>query len=202
MLQNSLKEKYLTEYPQIKNKIGVLPDGADPTDFDLYKKLDVKRYNKLNVGYTGHLYKGKGMELIAEIVKQCPFAHFHIVGGKEKDIIYWKQKLSKFKNIAFHGYQEHSKIPNYLECFDVVILPNQREVRSNADKNIGQWTSPLKLFEYMAAGKPIIASDLPVLKEILTHKRNSILCPPDDVNCWKKNLLELRDNKELRTYNF
>src|SRR5690606_34528442 len=126
---------------------------------------------------------GKGMEIIAKLVPRCTFAHFHIVGGRDEDLEKWNH-LTRYENITFYGYVNHSDIKNYISEFDIVLLPNQRNVSSNAGRDIGQWTSPLKLFEYMAMGKPIICSDLEVLKEVAKHNINAYLCDPDDINCW------------------
>ncbi|MFC1794490.1 glycosyltransferase [Planctomycetota bacterium] len=63
--------------------------------------------------------------------------------------------------------------------------------------DIGKWTSPLKLFEYMAAKRPILASDIEVLKEVLVHEKNSILCDPDDNVAWQAGLRRLLNDREL-----
>jgi glycosyltransferase involved in cell wall biosynthesis len=58
--------------------------------------------------------------------------------------------------------------------------------------------SPLKVFEYMAAGKAIICSDLPVIREVLDNGRNAKLCPPEDVDEWERALVFLYSNSEIR----
>jgi glycosyltransferase involved in cell wall biosynthesis len=64
-----------------------------------------------------------------------------------------------------------------------VLLPNQPKVVLLGRQDIGRWTSPLKVFEYMAAGKIIVASNLPVLTEVLSED-NAVLCEPSDVSQW------------------
>ena len=66
-------------------------------------------------------------------------------------------------------------VPAWLKRFDVLALPNIASERISA-----RHTSPLKLFEYMAAGRPIVASDLPSLREVLRDDENALLVPPDD----------------------
>jgi glycosyltransferase involved in cell wall biosynthesis len=63
--------------------------------------------------------------------------------------------------------------------------------------DIGKWTSPLKLFEYMAAKKPILASNIDVLREVLVHEKNSILCDPDDHDAWRTGLRRLLNDRKL-----
>jgi glycosyltransferase involved in cell wall biosynthesis len=190
----ALKKYYELRYPELKNRVLVLPDAADSLDVENIQSAGIRLKNTLNVGYTGHLYKGKGMELLFGLIPICPFAHFHIVGGRLCDINYWGEKMFLYPNVTFHGYRPHSEIPSFLNDFDIVLLPNQNEVHGNASRNIGGWTSPLKLFEYMAARKAIIASDLPVLREVLENKKTALLCSPKNIDAWKKSLELLRDN--------
>jgi len=200
VITNALKKYYETNYPHTRGKILVAPDGSDPLPEDIQPVELPGKESKLQVGYVGHLYKGKGMELIAELAPHCLWANFNIVGGKEKDIQYWKNECDNRKNVLFHGYVQHSNTVQYIKAFDVVLLPNKNFVATNAGggNNIAQWTSPMKAFEYMAGGKAIISSDLPVLREVLKHGYNSLLCPPDDVNIWETSLEQLRDDQMLR----
>lgn len=183
LITQALDRYYKKNYPTINGKTLVLPDGADKVDHQSIRDIVIKKQDKINIGYTGHLYAGKGMEIIAELLKRCPFAHFHIVGGREEDIAKWNY-LTEYKNVTFYGYVNPSEVKHYIAEFDIVLLPNQRKVSSNAGRDIGSWTSPLKLFEYMAMGKPIICSDLEVLKEIARHGENAYLCDPDKIETW------------------
>jgi glycosyltransferase involved in cell wall biosynthesis len=63
---------------------------------------------------------------------------------------------------------------------------------------VERWMSPLKLFEYMSYAKPIIASDLPVLREVLEDGRTALLAAPDDPEPWVAALERLRDDAGLR----
>lgn len=196
VITQALKALYENHYPDLRGRILVLPDGADPLGALTSASAGVAVDGKVNVGYTGHLYKGKGMEIIASAAKSCPAAHFHVIGGKEKDVIWWQEQLHDVENVTFHGFQPPSAIPSFLNDFDIVLLPNQVEVRGNAGKDIGHWTSPLKLFEYMAAGKPIISSDLPVLREIVRHGENAHLCPPDQPEAWVEAIDKLAHDRD------
>jgi glycosyltransferase involved in cell wall biosynthesis len=90
-------------------------------------------------------------------------------------------------------------VQGYLAAFDVVLLPNQRKVTTSGGKgDIGRWTSPLKAFEYMAAGKAILASDIPVLREVLEDGVNALLCEPDDIGSWLNALQKIGSQPEYR----
>ncbi|MEW6556091.1 MAG: glycosyltransferase family 4 protein [Elusimicrobiota bacterium] len=180
------------------NNIIVLPNGADIELFPEVEYFDWKNGMPLKVGYSGHLYKGKGMEIIVEIAKYISDAEFIIIGGLEEDIHYWKNKTKDILNIKFLGFIPNTKIPEMLNRLDILLLPNQRNVFPVGGKeDIGDYTSPMKMFEYMATGKPIIASDLPVLKEVLKDKINSILVPHNKPEEWINAIKFVQQNPEL-----
>ena len=193
VISNALKEAYHKEFSQIRDKIIVAHDGADRM-MPLKKNTSTK--NDFTVGYVGSLYPGKGMEIVSELVKKCPDIQFTVAGGSDKEVQTWKSELSGSSNINFHGFIPHSDVHETLKQFDILVAPYQRKVDVGMD--ISRWMSPLKIFEYMSAQKPIISSDLPVLQEVLSHRENAILCSPDDIENWANAIYELRDNPELR----
>ena len=188
-ITRALGNFYRDKYDLIEGKLKIAPDAADPPSvFHQYNKNN--QSNRPKAGYAGHLYPGKGMELISEMVKRCPQVDFHIVGGTEKDIMYWKDHLKSYGNVIFHGFVSHSMIGRHLQAFDILLAPYQEKVLSygGGSTDISRWMSPLKLFEYMAACKPIISSDLPVLREVIKNDENAILCPPNDIDSWENAL--------------
>ena len=200
LITDALKQAYLANYKELGyDRIAVLPDGADPVDESTKKKESLGRSGKIQVGYIGHLYNGKGMEVIQEIAPRMPEADFHIVGGLEKDIKRWKKRIAD-KNVTFHGFISQKRLSAYFNAMDVCLLPIQYQVLSygaNSKKklnNISPFTSPLKMFEYMAHGKAIVASDLPVLREVLTENV-AIFVTPDDYSGWVKAIDTLSDTK-------
>ena len=71
-----------------------------------------------------------------------------------------------------------------LHAFRAEDAEQVLEAVNESREEIGRWMSPLKLFEYMAAGKPILASDIPALREILADGGTALLLPPGDVAAW------------------
>jgi glycosyltransferase involved in cell wall biosynthesis len=64
-------------------------------------------------------------------------------------------------------------------------MPYQSRVSiGSGEHDTAQWMSPMKMFEYLGSGVPIISSDLPVLREILSHECNALLVPPADIDAW------------------
>ena len=154
VISQALKNIYLKKNFLHNIEIQVAHDGADEVgDLNNKVKLFGKEEN-LKVGYVGHLYKGKGMEIIDSIAgKFNDDVDFHIIGGTERDIGIWKKQI-KHKNIFFYGHISHKEVSYYIEALDVCLLPNQQIVRPHGAKNtkinISGYTSPLKLFEYIS----------------------------------------------------
>ena len=151
---------------------------------------------KAHIGYTGSLHPGKGVELIVEIAQTLPDMKFHIVGGNTDQIEDWKTKAGE--NVVFHGHQPHKALPAYLAGFDIVLAPYQQKATIKSGADISRWISPLKLFEYMAAKKPILCSDLVVLHEVLKDGENAVLLPSDKPQAWVRAIEEVLSNATLK----
>ncbi|MBD3282457.1 MAG: glycosyltransferase [Candidatus Portnoybacteria bacterium] len=194
-LKNDLLKKNIEE-----NKILVAPDGIDIEDFQIKKTKEEAR-EKLNlpqdknlIMYTGHLYKWKGVESLALASKYLKKEDLIIfVGGIKWYLKNFKNfvKTNNLKNILILGHQDYSKIPYYLRAADCLILTGTR--KSKVSK---KYTSPIKLFEYMTAKKPIIASNLPSFKEIL-NQENATFTEPDNPMDIAKKIKQILNNKEL-----
>lgn len=188
-------------YPNLPDaKIIVAHDGADlpPAHLILAEPLLPGRPSAFRVGYVGHLYPGRGIEIIITLARQRPEIEFHIVGGDEADIRYWRQQYQG-DNLVFHGYAPPKAVAQYTAQFDAVLAPYQRKVLgAGRDRDTARWMSPLKIFEYMASAKAIVCSDLPPLREVLRDRVNALLRPPDDVAAWVEALDELQADPDLR----
>ena len=199
VISQALKIMYLENTILNQNNIDIIHDGADEVE-DLTKKISLKgKKENLKVGYVGHLYKGKGIEVIESIANKVKDdVEFHIIGGIEEDISIWKQKIQN-KNVFFYGYVPHKEVSKYINSLDVCLLPNQKVVLAHGARgggiNISGYTSPLKLFEYMSHHKAIISSDLPVLREVLNEK-NSLLVKHDNSKSWIDGIEILKNQSE------
>jgi glycosyltransferase involved in cell wall biosynthesis len=167
-------------------KAGISPDkilvAADGVDVALFapaltqaaaRKITDLPANDRIVLYTGHLYGWKGVATLAEAAPLVPEVTFVFVGGIEPELSDFRAKY-RSPNIVSLPFQSRDRIPSYLAAADILAIPNSGKERISA-----RYTSPLKLFEYMAASKPIIASDLPSMREVLSEG-NAFLVAPDD----------------------
>ena len=149
-------------------KIVYWPNGTDIERFDIRPSVKEARaqlnlpQDKRVVLYTGSLQRWKGVEILLEASQfLSPEVVVYIVGGSEEEIQKFKIQNSKFK-IRFVGHRPWAEIPLWLKAADVLVLPNTGRMRVSQ-----YYTSPMKLFEYMASGRPIVASDIPSIREIV-----------------------------------
>ena len=142
--------------------------------------------------YSGHLYPRKGAHTLAEAAKLLD-EHTQVifVGGTDLDILNFKKKYASVANISILGHQSHDEIPYYLSAADVLVLPNSAE---SDDSRL--YASPMKLFEYMASGVPIVASDVSSLREVL-GEHNAVFVTPDNPESLAKGIRRLQENQHL-----
>lgn len=189
----------------IKNFI-ILPDGVDLERFskknienqDISNKFNFPK-DKFIIGYVGHLYEGRGIDLIMDLALSCLDDYFIIIGGDDLSIKYYKEiaKSKKINNLKFFGFVDNMFLPFFYSKSHILLMPFDYVIRDRGGNNTASWASPMKLFEYMATKKPIISSDLPVFKEILNNN-NSVLCSPQDRKQWVSAINKLKANIEYR----
>lgn len=200
VITQALKKYYLDNYPIPPETILVAPDGADMVPEQTIPFQFPNQGRKLQVGYVGHLYKGRGIDIICQLADICSWADFHIIGGRDTDIHYLQNNTSHLSNLYIHGFKTPRDAERYRLGCDVLIAPYQLRVSvfGKGDTTTENWMSPMKIFEYMAVGKAIVASDLPVLREVLYDEYNALLCDPEDIDTWVIAMTRLLNNTELR----
>jgi len=176
-------------------KIIVVPDAVDIGDFSKnYVQTDVRRklglpVDKKIVLYAGRLDGWKGADTLFEASKLLPDEiKMVIIGGETKQVTCLKKE---YPQIIFLGFRPYRELAENLAAADMLLLPNTGKNEISA-----QFTSPLKLFAYMASKKPIITSDLPSIREIL-NEGNAYLVAPDDEFALGKAIESALNKKEL-----
>jgi len=182
-----------------KEHIIVAPDGVRLDDFAVLPNREQERI-KLNIPeeecvvlYTGQLYPWKGVDVLIEAFQEgMPMStRLLVVGGGAGRLEELKVKAGDAP-IVFVGQVPHKDIARYLSISDIVVIPNSGKERISST-----YTSPLKLFEALAAGKAIVASDLPSLREILSEE-TAVLVPPDSPLALREALLKVVTDKTLQ----
>lgn len=160
-------------------KIRVWPDAVDLERFrDLPEPeaaratLGVAREGSLAV-YCGHFYEAKGVPCLIEAARRLPKLRFELVGGWPADIARLRESARDCESLRFAGFVANTQVPMRLAAADVLVLPNSGRFPQ------ARTTSPLKLFEYMAARRPIVATRIPALAGLLRHGENAWLVTPD-----------------------
>ena len=176
----------------------ISPNGVELERFaDLPDKTTARFQSGLKeattVMCTGHLYAGRGVELFLQLAKeyQDKGVEFVWVGGNQAEIDAWKSKANGLDNVTFTGFIPNNELPLYQAAADVLLMPYGHHIGISSGKgNSARVSSPMKMFEYLASGRPILSSDLPVFREVL-NERNAIFCKPEDLAEWKKALADV-----------
>ncbi len=191
-----LRRQYL-ELGIPERKLGVFPDAVDPAPFDAAPDRDEAR-RQLGLPargavaiYCGHFYQTKGVPCLVDAARLAPEISFCLVGGTPRDIAAMRQRGDGARNLRFEGFLPQRLVPTYLAAADVLVLPN------SARSEHAWATSPLKLFEYMAARRAIVASAIPALDIWLRDGVNARLVEPDSPEALARGVRELAADPAL-----
>lgn len=154
----------------IRSDITVIPDGVDTNSFnpinksgeEVRSRYGVTAEKKLCV-YAGRIEKGAGANIVLETARMLESAEnivFMVVGEGDPQIA---DRLSKCSNVILTGRVSKESVPSYLAAADIVLVPFPNNIVSNS-------VSPLKLFEALAMDKPVVASAVSGIREVLTRK--------------------------------
>jgi glycosyltransferase involved in cell wall biosynthesis len=182
--------RHALDLPQKQTVIA--PDGVD---LERYALLPDPASARCTLGLpkaptvlcTGHLYVGRGADLFLGLAAKFPQSSFVWVGGRQVDLGIWKERAAGLTNVTFTGFMPNERIPLYQSAADVLLMPYGRTVATSSGGNTAEICSPMKMFEYMAAGRAILSSDLPVLREVLDDTM-AVFCPTDDAGAWESAL--------------
>jgi glycosyltransferase involved in cell wall biosynthesis len=173
-----------------EEKIVVWPNAVDLTTYQVFddqknlrKRLGIAP-DQFVVTYTGHLYSHKGIDTILKCAQLMPDILFLVIGGWDEDVNAFRANYHGLQNVNFLGFMKKSEILPYLTASDALLMPN------TADTPL-TYRTPLKMFEYMASKRPLIASDLPEFRKFL-NDQNSILIKPEEPAMLKEAILKLK----------
>lgn len=153
----------------------------------------------LSVVCTGHLYAGRGGDLFLDLARAFPQARFLWVGGRPEDVERHRGLAAGMglENVLFRGHVPQGELPLYQAAANVLLMPYGRSIAGSGGGDSAAICSPMKLFDYLAAGRAILSSDLPVIREVLDSEC-ARFAPPDDLAGWVTALEELLADGALR----
>jgi glycosyltransferase involved in cell wall biosynthesis len=199
-LVNLLERKLHIRLPE--EEVVIAPNGVDLERFtSLPDPVTARRQIGLReaptVMCTGHLYEGRGADLFLALAASLPGAHFVWVGGRPEDIKAW-EKRAQSDNVTFTGFIPNRELPLYQAGADILLMPYSRSIMgSSGSADSARVASPMKMFEYMAAGRAIVSSDLPVIREVL-NDGNAMFCKPEEIGDWRLVIESLLDDDVRR----
>ena len=188
-LQHALETAYAVRFEP--HQVQVAPNGMDWEDYadmpdSRQARQELHLDERTTAVYTGHFYAGRGMELLFSLAQRLPQVHFLWVGGRPQDVIRWQARLdsSGVKNVTLTGFVDKKDLPLYQAAGDFLLMPYEKAIAGSSGGNSAAICSPMKMFDYLAAGRVILTSDLPVLHEVL-NEGNAVFCPAEDVDAWQ-----------------
>ncbi len=192
-----LKVKFVEEYGIPSEKILVARDAVDAGSFStltsdppLWSRYRIPHGKKV-VLYAGTLAPEKGVDTLAEAALLLPdTVHVVFLGGTDAQVQSFRSLYGKHQNVSIVGRVLHTEVPRHIVSADVLVLPDSAEYTYS-----NLYTSPMKLFEYMASGRPIVASDVPSLREVLTDD-SAFFFKPDSPEALQKTINQALENPE------
>lgn len=199
-LANKLAADY--KLPARDGFLLVAPNGVDleryanlPTPSEERKQLNLPE--AFTVGFTGHLYAGRGLELMLSLAQALPDLRFLLVGGRPADVQRARELAASLPNVTITGFVPNAELPRYQAAADVLIMPYSQQVAGSSGGDIAPYLNPMKMFEYLASARPIVSSDLPILREIL-NEENAVIVQPSE-QAWVEALRALASDAPRRT---
>jgi glycosyltransferase involved in cell wall biosynthesis len=180
----------------------IAPDGVDLARYTAVPEPEAARAalglaQAFTAGYTGHLYPGRGADLLLEVARRLPEVHFILVGGEPRDVADLRARSADLGNVKIPGFVPNAELPGWQAACDALLMPYQPRVAASSGGDIGRYLSPMKMFEYLACARPVLSSDLPVLRETL-NEQNAVLLPPANPQAWADALRALAKDPARR----
>jgi len=175
-------------------KVTTVPNGVDEMFFStLEHSLHEKSEDKIVIGFVGSLKPWHGIDILAESFRRIadnPIYHLLVVGdGPMRKVL--RQLENEFPGrITYAGGVNHDKVPEYIDTVDIALAPYPQLEKF--------YFSPLKVLEYMARGKAVIASNIGQIANLIDHGETGWMVPPGDINSFVDAIELLSRDRGLR----
>ncbi len=208
IITNALKQAIESEFhlPLPQDIFVIAPNGAESERYqELPEPAAARRQlnltDKITAVYTGHFYEGRGLDLLYDLARAFPQVQFLWIGGQPDAVETWRERIAAdgISNVVLTGFIENQRLPLYQAAGEILLMPYESSIAGSSGGNSADICSPMKMFEYLACGRAILSSDLPVLHEVLNDE-NAAFCPPEDLQGWKNELSALLANRERMSH--
>lgn len=207
VISKALRRDLEIVYKLKASRIHVMADAATNRDIRMYNREEKEKgregWEELKglkrswlVGYVGSLGAGRGIDIIEEMAAINRDMMFVLAGDTNSVDQSRRERMSK-ANCVFLGHVSHARTLELMRLMDTLIMPYQEKTLLCNGLDTTRWMSPMKAFEYMSSGVPIVSSDIKVLGEILHCGKNCLKVEPKDVLGWTKALETLRADNRL-----
>jgi len=183
-----------------ESQVKALHVGVDPEQFEANLSKSEARAllgyseKEVLVVYTGGLRSDRGIDVLVDIAYLLNDVQFLLVGGRPQEVSQMEARVRKARNsnMKLLGHVPPARAALFQRAADVLVLP-----QAGTSAHLTYYTSPAKLFEYMLSGRPIVASDLPCIREVLEHGNNALLVKSDSPKAWADEINSLLSNADL-----
>ena len=197
-VSHSIQERIIANkiHPKL---LGTIPNGVDVEEFNPENKVSSSFFNfdlsKPVVSLIGSLGPRHGLREVIEVAKHLPEVNFLVVGGAKRNQFFVSEmKKIAPKNVIFLGKVPHDKIKDIISLSTICLAPYRESINPNEPFGF----SPIKILEYLASGKPVIASNLNWIRELIENKKEGVLVNSRDVNELKEAIELVLKNNKLR----
>lgn len=204
-ITQALRARLEASFPALPpEQVVIAPNGVDLEQYaNLPPAPEARRAVGLREALTvlcaGHLYAGRGVDLFLGLAERFPDAQFVWVGGRPQDVEQTRALAGQrgLRNVVLTGFVSNRRLPSYQAAADVLLMPYGRVIAGSSGGNSADICSPMKMFDYLAAGRAILSSDLPVIHEVLDES-TARFAAPEDLPAWSAALGELLADAVLR----
>jgi len=182
----TIRKVVAERYPRIPSE--TIPLGTTPTGENAWDPWGA--VGRVKVGYLGQLYDAQGVDVFIKALAFLPRVEAHIIGGTAGEISPLKRMAldqGVDGRVVFHGFVNPGRTPEISRGMDIFVVPAKNTVRMN-------YVAHLKIYEYMALGRPIVATRLRSVEEEVEDGRTGILVPPDDPRALADGIQKLIQN--------